>query len=56
MKPVKTLDGRVTVPEEVLHSMERNKIGLKGTYIPHSKVNHMLDAVILFRSVGDADW
>lgn len=27
-------------------------------YIPHSKVNHMLDAGVLhfFRSVGDADW
>ena len=30
VKPVKTADGRVTVPEEVLQSMERNKIGLKG--------------------------
>lgn len=32
VKPVKTADGRVTVPDEVLHSMERNKIGLKGTF------------------------
>ena len=30
VKPVKTADGRVTVPVEVLQSMERNKIGLKG--------------------------
>ena len=28
--PVRTPDGRVTVPEEVIHSMQRNKIGLKG--------------------------
>ena len=30
VKPVKTPDGRVTVPEGVIQSMERNKIGLKG--------------------------
>lgn len=30
MEPVKTPDGRVTVPEEVITSMERNKLGLKG--------------------------
>lgn len=30
VQPVRTADGRVTVPEEVIHSMERNKIGLKG--------------------------
>ena len=28
--PVRTPDGRVTVPEEVILSMQRNKIGLKG--------------------------
>jgi isocitrate dehydrogenase (NAD+) len=28
--PVRTPDGHVTVPEEVIHSMQRNKIGLKG--------------------------
>lgn len=28
--PIRTPDGRVTVPEEVIHSMQRNKIGLKG--------------------------
>ena len=28
--PVRTPDGHVTVPKEVLESMERNKIGLKG--------------------------
>ncbi len=31
VSPVKTPDGRVTVPEGVIQSMERNKIGLKGT-------------------------
>ena len=30
VEPVKTPDGRVTVPEEVITSMERNKLGLKG--------------------------
>ena len=30
VEPVKTADGRVTVPEEVIKSMERNKLGLKG--------------------------
>lgn len=30
VKPVKTPDGKVTVPEGVISSMERNKIGLKG--------------------------
>lgn len=30
MKPVKTPDGRVSVPEEVITSMKNNKIGLKG--------------------------
>jgi len=30
VKPVKLPDGRVTVPEEVIESMKRNKIGLKG--------------------------
>ena len=30
MQPVRTADGRVTVPEEVIESMQRNKIGLKG--------------------------
>ncbi|CAI8013248.1 Isocitrate dehydrogenase [NAD] subunit alpha, mitochondrial [Geodia barretti] len=28
--PVRTPDGHVTVPEEVIHSMQKNKIGLKG--------------------------
>ena len=28
--PVRQPDGKVTVPDEVIHSMERNKIGLKG--------------------------
>ena len=28
--PVRHPDGRVTVPDEVIQSMERNKIGLKG--------------------------
>ena len=32
VKPVKTADGRVTVPEEVITSMTRNKIGLKGEF------------------------
>ena len=30
MKPVKTPDGKVTIPEEVFTSMKANKIGLKG--------------------------
>ena len=30
VQPIKTPDGRVTVPEGVIQSMERNKIGLKG--------------------------
>lgn len=30
VKPVKTDDGRTTVPEEVIESMRRNKVGLKG--------------------------
>lgn len=30
VKPVRTPDGHVTVPEEVILSMQRNKIGLKG--------------------------
>ena len=28
--PVRTPDGRITVPDEVIDSMHRNKIGLKG--------------------------
>lgn len=28
--PVRTPDGRITVPDEVIRSMERNKVGLKG--------------------------
>ena len=28
--PVRTPDGNVTVPEGVIHSMQKNKIGLKG--------------------------
>ena len=28
--PARTPDGHVTVPEEVIHSMQKNKIGLKG--------------------------
>ncbi len=35
MEPVKTADGRVTVPEEVITSMERNKLGLKGEPSQH---------------------
>ena len=30
VKPVKKPDGKVTVPDEVIESMKRNKIGLKG--------------------------
>lgn len=30
VKPVKTPDGKVTVPEAVINSMAKNKIGLKG--------------------------
>ena len=30
VKPVKTTDGRITVPEEVFTSMKSSKIGLKG--------------------------
>lgn len=30
VKPVKMPDGRVTVPDEVITSMQQNKIGLKG--------------------------
>ena len=30
VQPIRTPDGKVTVPEEVIHSMARNKIGLKG--------------------------
>jgi len=30
VKPVKTPDGKVSVPEEVITSMTKNKIGLKG--------------------------
>lgn len=37
MEPVKTADGRVTVPEEVITSMERNKLGLKGEPSQHIK-------------------
>ena len=32
MAPVRTPDGHITVPEEVIHSMQKNKIGLKGFY------------------------
>ena len=31
--PIKTADGRVTVPDEVISSMEKNKIGLKGACV-----------------------
>ncbi len=31
VEPVRLPDGRMTVPQEVIESMERNKIGLKGT-------------------------
>ena len=30
MAPVRTPDGRITVPDEVIDSMHRNRIGLKG--------------------------
>ncbi len=33
VEPVRLPDGRMTVPEEVIQSMERNKIGLKGMHI-----------------------
>ena len=45
VEPVKTPDGRVTVPEEVITSMERNKLGLKGEpaqkYIKY-KINNIV--------------
>lgn len=31
VEPIKTPDGKVSVPEEVITSMTTNKIGLKGT-------------------------
>ena len=31
--PVRTPEGYVTVPEEVIHSMEKNRIGLKGVCV-----------------------
>ena len=48
--PVRTPDGHVTVPEEVIHSMQRNKIGLKGKCERKGRAvdEHM------FRSTGDA--
>ena len=33
VEPVKMPDGRVSVPKEVITSMERTKLGLKGDYL-----------------------
>ncbi len=30
VEPIKTDDGNITVPNEVIESMKRNKVGLKG--------------------------
>ena len=32
MEPVRTPDGRISVPQEVITSMEKNRVGLKGRY------------------------
>ena len=50
MEPVKTADGRVTVPEEVITSMERNKLGLKGEPPQQIWVKHK-DYFIIYRDV-----
>lgn len=42
MEPIHTSDGRVTVPDEVIESMRRNKIGLKGKELKYSLV-HILN-------------
>ena len=58
VEPVKTPDGRVTVPEEVITSMERNKLGLKGqpprttyTYTYTYMYNMYMDVLIHAYSV-----
>ena len=51
MKPVIGEGGRVTVPEDVIHSMKRNKVGLKGEMgvVRWVWSNHN-------RSTGDTNW
>ena len=48
--PVRTPDGHVTVPEEVIHSMQKNKIGLKGVF---DACLHLGKQGILCRTFGD---
>ena len=53
--PVRTPDGHITVPEEVIHSMKRNKIGLKGKVCVCVCVC-LRRWLLFYRSTGDTSW
>lgn len=55
VKPVIGEGGRVTVPEDVIHSMKRNKVGLKGKVWWVWFIGVVL-CDLLIRPTRDSDW
>lgn len=55
MAPVRQPDGKMTVPDEVIHSMESNKIGLKGG-VNKTNLGGPLTSMSAPRPTGNPDW